>query len=96
MREPLEHRIQRGPLFRDEKNPLPLSHALRDEICNRLTLARARRALDDAVQALPYRDDSPLLGGVSVKDEKVCVARHFIELSRLNINTGLGQLLPRR
>ena len=45
--EAILHNVQRREFFSHEKHSLPLRERRRDDVRNRLTLARARRALDD-------------------------------------------------
>ena len=94
MAEPLDDRLQRRALFRDEEDAAPLGHALRDDVRDCLALASSWWPLHDAVLAFADDHDGAVLRGVRIEDEAIVRRRPFIELRRLDVAHRLGELLP--
>ena len=94
MVQPLDDRIQRGAFLRDKENATPLGHALRKDVRDRLTLASSRWSLHDAVLALSDKHDGAVLSGVRVEHEIIVSGGALVQLSGLDVDHCLAQLLP--
>ena len=66
--EPGQHGVDRGPFLRDEQHLAAARHHGRDQVRDRLALARARRAVDHQAAAGEHCLDRAALGGVGVED----------------------------
>jgi hypothetical protein len=76
-----EHRFERGALFCDKKDLAAPRRALGDQIRDRLTLAGARRAADDAVLTAQRAADGPLLCRIGIENKKFFVRETSIKLA---------------
>jgi hypothetical protein len=66
--EPLRDDLQRRALLADEEHALALSQTLGDDVADRLTLAGARRTLQDEARPALGRQNRLLLAGVGIED----------------------------
>ena len=75
--QPLRDGVDRCPFLRDEQHLLPAGEQGRDQVGDRLALARARRATHD--QTLPAQDgvDRVVLARVSVEHEELIGKRRL-------------------